>query len=514
MRIKALTCENFKVFEKRSFTFGDNVSIRAENFRGKTSIAEAITVALYGVTLTGSPHVDHLIRTGAKKFDVSMIVEIKGEEHEITRVKGGRKTEVYLDGKTASQADVDKLLPDKERFLTVFVPGFFTDKPEREGREMLMNLIKPPSKEEVLAQLAPSDQERLKDESLRNPDELAKEKRAEIKEHEADIHRIEGRIEAVIERLSRVIPQPRTFDATELDALRAQLAADDSGVQVEIAQLQTRSKALGNEYQSLKRQLRVVPAAPYHDGDNCPVCQRELNGEALDSALAHHKSEAADIEAKNVEIVAKMHGLIEEGKQINERLEAIQTKPSADDTATKQRIQELEAEQRTVESHNRDVERMKREMEEERTSIQGLREQIEDLQSRQTRLQEVIRSIGEYRARLAEMQVEQLSKHLNRVSLQLFDVVKSTGEIKPAFHVLYDGKPFKSLSYSERIRANLEFCSLFNKVLGHDIPVYIDNAESITHFDAPAASQLFLATVTKGQELTVESEAQAKGDVA
>src|SRR5690606_13457123 len=101
------------------------------------------------------------------------------------------------------------------------------------------------------------------------------------------------------------------------------------------------------------------------------------------------------------------------------------------------------------------------------------------------------------------LQVRQLEEHLNRVSIQLHELVKTTGELKPVFRLQYDGKPYAVLSTSERIRAGLEIASLINKLTGVDFPVFVDCAESVTHFDRPAASQLFVSRVVKGEPLSV-----------
>src|SRR5690606_10100760 len=50
------------------------VTIRGDNGRGKTTIAEAITYALFGTDLSGSPRVDRLIHQGAKGMEVAVVV--------------------------------------------------------------------------------------------------------------------------------------------------------------------------------------------------------------------------------------------------------------------------------------------------------------------------------------------------------------------------------------------------------------------------------------------------------
>lgn len=98
--------------------------------------------------------------------------------------------------------------------------------------------------------------------------------------------------------------------------------------------------------------------------------------------------------------------------------------------------------------------------------------------------------------------MQQIRQHLNRTSISLYKVIKETGELKPDFAITYDGQPYKTMSNSNRIRCGLEISALINAVTGWALPVYIDNAESITDFAKPAG-QYFTASVKPGATLTV-----------
>jgi len=523
VRIQALQCRDFKAHSDISLTFGNRVSISGENYIGKTSIAEAIVVGLFGTTLTGSPYTEELIRdygkpTAAKKFEVAVTFEVDGEIHEVVRVRG-KKSEVYLDGAKSSQNEVDKLIGEKERFLTVFAPGYFTSQPDKDGREMLMKLVKAPTQQTVLDVLDSSIAELLKEEVLRDPEALAKDKRAEIKATDAEIQKEKGKLEILRERVSRPIPDPMKFDELHLEELKKQLADKTTGTVAELKQLRQQSQSFRSQYDLVKGQIKKVPAAPYHEGDNCPVCQRALDEDALTAVLANHHTQAHQIEASNTELTSKAHTILQQGVELKAQIEALEAQvanESATDTIRAE-ISRLEAEKAQVIAHNGHATRISMEVSEDKTRVEKTESYLKELEADKFKMAEQVRALTEYRAKYAEIQVGQLKQFLNRVDIQLFDIAKTTGEIKPVFNVMYDGKEFKTLSTSERIRVNLEFATLFNKVLGRDHPVYIDNIESITHFNEPAATQLFLSKVVKGQDLKVESEIPteiAKGDVA
>lgn len=93
---------------------------------------------------------------------------------------------------------------------------------------------------------------------------------------------------------------------------------------------------------------------------------------------------------------------------------------------------------------------------------------------------------------------------LNHVSIQLYDFVKSTGEVRDVFKFTYDGRPYRYLSYSEKVKAGLEISSLLKELTGSDYPVFIDNGESVPVIDNIRQSgQIIFSQVVKNKPLTV-----------
>ena len=93
---------------------------------------------------------------------------------------------------------------------------------------------------------------------------------------------------------------------------------------------------------------------------------------------------------------------------------------------------------------------------------------------------------------------------LNRVKIILYDIVKGTGEVKSVFKFSFDGKPYKFLSLSEKIKAGLELSALMKRLTARDYPVFIDNGESVPVIDnIKPTGQTFVAQVVKGAALEV-----------
>ena len=94
---------------------------------------------------------------------------------------------------------------------------------------------------------------------------------------------------------------------------------------------------------------------------------------------------------------------------------------------------------------------------------------------------------------------------LNKVDIVLFEAVKKTGVAKDVFKFSYDGRPYKYLSLSEKIKAGLEVSELLKRLTGRNYPVFIDNSESVPVIDnVRPTGQVIVAQVVKGAALNVE----------
>ena len=106
-------------------------------------------------------------------------------------------------------------------------------------------------------------------------------------------------------------------------------------------------------------------------------------------------------------------------------------------------------------------------------------------------LQKLIQAAKEFTVRRTELTLSRLK--MNRAAIKLYDVVKSTAEVKDTFKFTYDGKDYRWLSTSEKIKAGLEVSELLQRLTGLVYPTYIDNAECITTKLAPVQGQVILA---------------------
>lgn len=88
------------------------------------------------------------------------------------------------------------------------------------------------------------------------------------------------------------------------------------------------------------------------------------------------------------------------------------------------------------------------------------------------------------------------------VKISLYDLIKTTGELKNAFRFQYNGRDYRRLSHSEKLKAGLEVSEMMKRLTGRRYPVFIDDVESITSLPK-LPDQILLARVAPDQPLSV-----------
>ena len=111
--------------------------------------------------------------------------------------------------------------------------------------------------------------------------------------------------------------------------------------------------------------------------------------------------------------------------------------------------------------------------------------------------------LAQYISKRAEMTFSALK--MNRVEISLYDVVKSTGEVKDAFKFTYNGRRYDWLSLSEKIRAGMEVSELMKRLTGRNYPQFVDNMESVDDLaNVRPTGQVIMAKCVSGAALQVK----------
>lgn len=318
-------------------------------------------------------------------------------------------------------------------------------------------------------------------------------------------------LDAEIKAIESAEPQTEDVESLELELNRLRKQYKDQqeliinldnkincpNCQVEIDLDASRKQSLGNELQNLK-------------------VEGQKQAEKLSKAIENNKiiiKNHTDKAAKQIEDKTKeMQGIKKKIDNLNlakievenhEHMEKQQGKTDKKLKELRSKIDKLQDEKQDVRSHNESRRIHLEQQEGAAKKAQEAKNNIEQLQHEKLETEQLISYAKQYNSKRLQLQAEQIDKHLDKVTIQLEKIVKSTGEIKDDFKILYNGKEFPVLSNSERIKAGLEIANLLINISGLNIPVFVDNAESITEIPK-LNTQMIEARVKENADLTVE----------
>lgn len=307
-----------------------------------------------------------------------------------------------------------------------------------------------------------------------------------------------------------------------------------------LADCTARVKELAAKY---RRETAICKA--FHPGVQCPTCLRlvsEQDVPMIHSALQKTISEtvAAGKEAKSqLDELTSLERKTEETflqfqaddlKQYQHEIDRLTQKrdalfaQAAQNAQTRKeeldnlqtRIRELSAQTECGNLSDAEYERLQ----ECQTEIQSCKAQIaaaqsvldaspEDYDAKRAQIEAEIRQkktlladAALYISKRAELTFSQLK--MNLVEISLYDVVKTTGEVKDVFKFNYRGRRYDRLSLSEKIRAGMEVSELMKRLTGRNYPVFLDNMESVDDLaNIRPTGQILMAKCVHGAPLAV-----------
>ena len=370
-------------------------------------------------------------------------------------------------------------------------------------------------------------------------------------QHGADLEETRAELYARYEELNREAPE--IADTDTLDAQiqaagerLAQRRADvyQSQYAKQFSETQAKVNSLGAEF----RRLRHI-----HDGltpgVQCPVCRQTVTEQTLPQVKREFAGSLRRIQAEGRQLTAQLKEL----QELDAKAHAVFDQFQQDDIAAgeaalaelkAQRAKAVELAQIQREQRRQELDRLHSEIQsieldlecgmlsqEEAEELQQSRDRFAQLTSRVEVLtgqlrdgpasaeqqaqklaamkedirakREIITALAFYISKRVELNFAKLK--MNRVAISLYDVVKTTGEVKDVFRFTYEGRDYICLSRSEKIRAGLEVAELIKRLLGVQYPTFIDDVESVPIIDnVRPTGQVFIAKVVKGAALQVQ----------
>ena len=601
--ISSLKVAGFKCFaEERSFSFGPMNAIFGHNAQGKSTIADAISYAITGVSFFGSNRMDRL-RAPGKNISVELqIVDGEGQPHCLIRNRVGDNTDVFWDGQPIAAKDLNTVFAERDLFLAVFNPLYLIEVLGNKGRDLFERYMPEVPHEKVMEQLSEHNQSILAQNPFLSPEALVKQTRESIRELESTLTYCQGQqdllrsqreqsgvlladrqkelqdcrvriqeLESIRttgfdgsdlkERLADLyslheeyvreqasLPQTDDLDAKfrDLTQKRAKREADvyHSQYAQALADTQKQINELGME---LARHRHIL--AGLQPGIRCPMCYQTVTQETLPALKDEFEATIRRICAQGKELsgqLDELHGLDEKAREVFEAFRAqdiamcnleladIELRRQqavdavrAENERRQQKISEIREEIQNIEldletgrlssEEMVELECFKERAKALEAEIEVLTEQqgssmgadvapgisAEEINAEIVKKNELLTALSSYIAERVRQRFDHLD--LNRVSISLYEVSKTTGEVRDVFKFNYEDRPYVILSLSEKIKAGLEVSELLKKIAGINYPVFIDNGESVPVIDNVRPSgQTFISQVVKNEQLRVE----------
>ena len=601
--ISSLKVSGFKCFaEERSFAFGPMNAIFGHNAQGKSTIADAISYAITGVSFFGSNRMDRL-RAPGKNISVELqIVDGEGQPHCLIRNRVGDNTDVFWDGQPIAAKDLNTVFAERDLFLAVFNPLYLIEVLGNKGRDLFERYMPEVPHEKVMEQLSEHNQSILAQNPFLSPEALVKQTRESIRELESTLTYCQGQqdllrsqreqsgvlladrqkelqdcrvriqeLESIRttgfdgsdlkERLADLyslheeyvreqasLPQTDDLDAKfrDLTQKRAKREADvyHSQYAQALADTQKQINELGME---LARHRHIL--AGLQPGIRCPMCYQTVTQETLPALKDEFEATIRRICAQGKELsgqLDELHGLDEKAREVFEAFRAqdiamcnleladIELRRQqavdavrAENERRQQKISEIREEIQNIEldletgrlssEEMVELECFKERAKALEAEIEVLTEQqgssmgadvapgisAEEINAEIVKKNELLTALSSYIAERVRQRFDHLD--LNRVSISLYEVSKTTGEVRDVFKFNYEDRPYVILSLSEKIKAGLEVSELLKKIAGINYPVFIDNGESVPVIDNVRPSgQTFISQVVKNEQLRVE----------
>lgn len=517
-------------FRKNKETFETNLyditSITGGNTKGKTNILYAIIWGFLGTNLTG----DEKEWLGNKNSD-DCLVELHFTDnfnipHILVRYKNkydNSKNFIMLDGKTATQKDIQSFYGDKKLFLSILNPNYFISKKPAEQKELLDKYL-PEIDISIVYDKLDNTEKALLESCPKNILEFISELNENKRITETKIGNLQGKIEYAQNIInSTVIEEEKTFEkAEELKFARMELSSLEaentftktrqenivSDLNNQIADKEKQIQDLTTNMKAGKQKYLQLKAEPV---SYCPTCKQVLNPEGklitinnmrTELEIAFESKQKLDIElmdlkSKHATERCKLHAL--ESKSNLEREKHIEELRS--------QIQELEQEQLEIERFNSSILSQKHTIDGAENDISLFSSQIMECSKLLENIKETKDVAQKLYINYIEEKMKFATKHLKNVSIKYYKVSKDDGVIKEDFIILYNGNELKSISRSETIATSLELCNMLNIVAKTNFPLFIDDSESCADYnfieDYSNGTQILIARVEKGKDLTI-----------
>lgn len=515
IKIEQITIENFKNIEHLQQDLGDFVKVEGANETGKTTFADAISWCLTGKSSLDeanpnivpidkpecSPKVQLNIQliNGRETRTVSLARVYQAKFNKTKEYTGEHQTVCFINDVKSSIKDFDAWIEshicNKEVFRLIHDVRYFTENITTNGKEkaweaqrrLLFSIcdIKSDSElakkrkkfEPLSASLAKYDNANQYLLALKNG---LKEVDRQIKKDNDNIAFLDERATKLRERagdksideIQQEIELLENRNQAEFDKWRQELAQYKEGIQKaneQLQQLTQQSFQYSANMNTALSKYKQAEAELKQLADTCPTCGAPIDKhklathqEQLNSTMKEHKQAYINAQNKKNKIEVQIADL-KKSMSVWHEPEKPQSQKEYIDQVTALNIQLVTCEELAM--RERDI----LDIEQGRSSLLDKR----------AMLQQSIDLCQEFIAYKCEQATKAINSMFDGVTFELFRQNKTNDEVKDCCDIFWQGVPYESLSYSTKFVIGLKIAQAFQKHYGVEVPLVVDNAESI-----------------------------------
>ncbi|MCY0875257.1 MAG: hypothetical protein OWT28_03130, partial [Firmicutes bacterium] len=367
-------------------------------------------------------------------------------------------------------------------------------------------------KEEVLKSLLPVHRDILSTDrypmidGADSTDFILEKTRRDLRVTEDEVARLDGEISGLKGVLEQEAPvQPTLLLTPKRVQERAQLQAKVDAVALQaltkearLAALQAKRESLLASYETCKSQWQTVV-------DTCPACQQGLSADRLSKLREIAKEH-------NALVRMQMDELIRQGQAVKAQIEAlVQREAEApSDALEKAKLAQYQVDEQQDRRALADYEARYAVRRRAQARIKEAQQALSLATRRISELRRRIEALDAYRNAYIRLQHERLKDTFTHVRIELVDANRETGEVRSVFRIFWKGRPYRTLSQSEKMRCDVEIGRVIASARNETMPVFVDNAEAVEHLFAEVFSGQVIAASVDDCPLTIEGLVEKK----
>lgn len=501
--------------------FNEDITyIIGDNFQRKTTVGSLFNWCLTGCSLYGNDK--EQVQNDKTDF-VNVIVDINfidndGLEHNLIRNKA-KETTLILDNNVVKQEKLQKFYLDKKIFLAAHNPYYFGSLKPVEQRKLLREVLPNVTADEIFSLLSPEEQ-KIFERPRVDLNGFTSDTNSKIKELEQEYSFNKGQIQTLTNIMLKEEESKKDFTReAELNLLKEEYEnLLENYTNFNLSDIENGIRAIDRRLKEIMREFKEQNDKYIKEEDKlrelnshksiCPSCKQEIKQEQMREHLINYQNKILKhIEEKTEELKKEAKDLTEQRiskKKLADELNTSEMQEiSKRKNLIKQKIENLEKEKEEILVHNKEIELVQREVKEAKEKILIFKKAQDEITEEINLSKQQIKIANKLKILAIEEQMKKVKGYLDKVNIKFNEIDRSTGEIKECYIVQYERRDYNKLSKSQQIRACLEISNLVNKLSNLNVPVFLDDAESITDIKELIDTQMIISIVVKHNKLEI-----------